>query len=163
MEKIELMSCSNNHESGIFFPGQLETAFASLGNSMVSLSEPFDVSFEIKSRTKNGVLLFVNPRSTSDASDTSNYALLELVNGDLIYKMVIDDQESVVRYQPEQSRAQLCNSSWIRVRVRRDDRGLIGLELRGIESTSALSHDLVALMSKLSSHSVLYLGALPNK
>lgn len=160
MEKVDLMSCANNHESGVFFTGLTPTTFASLVDGGVSLAEPFDVSFEMKSRTKNGVVAYVSSRGDGDST---NYALLELVNGELVYKIVVDDQETVVRFVPDESRAQLCNSSWIRLRVRRDERGIIGLELRGLESTGLVSHDLMPLVEKLTSHSVLYLGALPSK
>lgn len=144
----------------MFFPGHSQTAYASLEQA-VSLAEPFEVTFEMKSRTKSGVVLFVNTRS--NALDSVNYALLELINGELVYKLVVDDQETATRFVPDESRAQLCNSSWIRVRVHRDERGHIGLELRGVESTSTMSHDLLPLADKLTSHSVLYLGALPTK
>lgn len=160
LEKIDLMSCSNNHESGVFLPGHTLTAHASLTDGSVSLAEPFDISFEMKSRTKNGIVAYISSRGEGDSA---NYALVELVNGELIYKMVVDDQETVVRFVPEESRAQLCNSSWIRVRVRRDERGIIGLELRGAESTGLVSHDLMSLVDKLTSHSALYIGALPSK
>lgn len=160
LEKIDLMSCSNNHESGVFFPGHSATGYGALVDGGVSLAEPFDVSFEMKSRTKSGVLAYVSSRGDADSA---NYAIVELVNGELVYKLVVDDQESVVRYVPEESRAQLCNSSWIRVRIRRDERGLIGLELRGVETTALVSQDVVPLLNKLTTHSVLYMGALPAK
>jgi hypothetical protein len=114
----------------------------------------------MKSRTKNGVLLYLSSR---DPSDTSNYALVELVNGELVYKLVLNDQENVVKFTPELSRAQLCNSSWIRLRLKLDHKGGIALELRGVESTNTFPQDLGYLMAKLKEHASLYVGALPTR
>lgn len=158
LKKFDLMSCSNNHESGLFFPGISHTNYASLGGH-VSLKDPFEISFEIKSRTKNGVILYLSSKD----NDNDNYILLELVNGELIYKIVVDDQENTIKYTPDFSRNQLCNSSWIRVRIKKDFKGLITLELRGIEVSNNFAQDLTAHLSKLSSHSTIYIGSLPSK
>ncbi len=162
LERKDLMNCSNNHESGIFFPGKTEKSYASL-NDFLSLKEPFEMSFEIKSRTKNGVILFIGSSNVNEESK-SNFGLLELVDGELIYKLVLDNQENIVRYMPERARNELCNSSWIRIKIKNTEKGQISLELKGVESTSSFSSDLSKLTSKLSTNSTsIYLGSLPRK
>ena len=160
LERVDLMNCSNNHESGIFFTGESTTSFASLPN-YISLSEPFELSFEVKSRTKNGVLLYLG--NATELEPKTNFALLEFVDGELVYKVVLDGQENVVRYLPEKARNELCNSSWIRIKLKTTEKGLISLELKGSESTNSFSSDLSKLTAKITINSAVYVGGLPEK
>ncbi len=164
LDRIDLMNCSNNHESGIFFTGKKATTHASLSNHL-SLREPFEMSFEIKSRTRNGVVLYMSGDGSDLDTTKSHYALLELVDGELVYKVVLDGQENLVRYVPERARNELCNSSWIRIKLKTTEKGLVSLELKGIESTNSFTSDLSKLTTKLglTNSTVMYMGALPAK
>jgi hypothetical protein len=167
LNRVDLMNCSNNHESGIFFTGRTATTHASLGGEHVSLKEPFELSFEIKSRTRNGVVLFMTPSLNDSMSKVQHYALLELVDGELVYKVVLGGQESAVRYMPERARNELCNSSWIRIKLKTTERGVVSLELKGVESTNSFTSDLAKLTGGMTTSggggTVVYMGALPSK
>lgn len=160
LERVDLMNCSNNHESGIFFTGHGLTSYASLQNS-VSLRDAFEISFELKSRTKNGVVLYLGGSKESDLS--KNYALVELVNGELLFKLNIDGQENLVKYMPDFSRNELCNSSWIRIKLKKNEKGLLSLELKGVETTNSYLQDISYLAKRLISNSNLFIGSLPQR
>ena len=160
LQHVDIMNCSNNHESGLFFTGHSLTSFAKL-SGYLALRDLYEVSFEIKSRTKNGVLLFMG-----DKEDTRSYALLEMVNGQLVYKFSINGVENEARFMPELRRNELCSSSWVRIKVRKNEAGSIGLEVKGMEVAGEDSGNnlSVALNKKLANHNtVLYLGALPTR
>lgn len=164
IERVDLMNCTNNHESGVFFTGQSATSYANLDN-FLQIGQPHELSFEIKSRTKSGVVLFIaNWNGQNLDLVKSNYAALELVDGELVYKVVIDGQEAVARYMPERARNELCNSSWIRIKLKTTEKGLISLELKGVEATNSFAVDL----SKLNSlegvrNASIYVGAVPDQ
>lgn len=154
VEQIDLMSCSNSHESGIFFSGKNE--YASLNNEL-SLDEAFELSIDLKSRTKNGVLLYMGEKQIAE-----NYFLLELVNGELELSFVLNGHKNMVKYTPNYSRNELCNASWVKLRLKKTEKGIISLDLRGSESNSGFSKNLSALNKKSSYLSTLYVGALPD-
>ena len=154
-QEVDLMNCSNNHESGLFFKGQSLTSHSMLENYL-SVKNAYEISFEIKSRTKNGVLLYVGGKEIEAMRD---YVLLELVDGELVYSVRIGGVESLVKLAPEGGRNEVCNSNWIRVKITKEERSLISLEVRGIEKKVKLRQD-----SKTSSSLMnVYLGALPTR
>ena len=155
LEKIDLMSCSNSHESGIFFTGSNE--YASLNNEL-SLDEAFQLSIDIKPRTKNGVLLYIGEKQMAE-----NYFLLELVNGELELSLVLNGHKNMVKYIPNYSRNELCNASWIKLRLKKTEKGIISLDLRGSESNSSFRKNLSDLNSNSNGLSTLYVGALPEQ
>ena len=157
LQRVDLMNCSNNHESGIFFTGHSLTSYASLTNSL-SLKDVYEVSFEFKSRTKNGVVLYLGAKDV----EAKDYALLELINGELNYKVNINGLDNVVKFTPEQARNELCNSSWVRIKIKKDDKGVIGLELKGAEITGSFSKE-IKLSPKSSASDVFYICALPSR
>jgi hypothetical protein len=163
LTKIELMNCSNNHESGLFFTGHSLTSYSSLVD-LVALDDAFEITFEFKSRTKNGVVMYLGNKNTIEIN--KNYALLELVNGDLIFKINTDGSENSIRYKTEKVQNELCNSSWVRVKLKKDNyNSFISMELKGIELTTSIFEDQInaSLRSKLSMSNWLFVGALPSR
>ena len=154
LQKIELMSCSNNHESGTFFTGNSLTSHASLPNYL-SLSDAYEIAFEFKSRTKNGVVLYIG----SPDVENKNYALLELVNGELIYKLNLEGQENVARFTPEVSRNELCNSNWFRIKIKKELNGHVSMQLKGVEMASSFEEPVKTVLS--SDMNSIFVGALP--
>ena len=57
--------------------------------------------------------------------------LLELNNGELNYKWNADGMTNLVKFTPKLARNELCNSSWIRIKLRKEDKGRIMLEIKG--------------------------------
>lgn len=162
LKRIDLMNCSNNHESGLFFTGHSLTSYSSLFD-YIALSEAFEITFEFKSRTKNGVVLYIGNKNNNELN--KNFALLELVNGDLIYKINIDGIENHIKYKPETTQNELCNSSWVRVKLRKDNyNGIISMELKGNELTSQFDDQFnLSVKNKLSLSNTLFIGALPSR
>jgi len=158
LQNIDIMNCSNNHESGLFFTGHSMTNYAKLTNYL-ALKDLFEVSFEIKSRTKNGVLMFMG-----DKSDMRSYALVEMVNGQLFYKLNLNGIENQIKYTPELRRNELCSSNWIRIKLKKDDTGAISLEVKGVEIDAGSNNLSIQLNKKLiNQNTALYLGALPSR
>lgn len=155
VQKIELMSCANNHESGTFFTGVTLTTHASLPN-YIDLKDAYEISFEFKSRTQNGVIMYVGPKEVSG----SDYALLELVEGDLIYKLNINGVENRVQFMPESQQNELCNSNWVRIQIRKETNGHISLQLKGTDVSSSFNEQL-KINTVLTSD--IYIGALPTR
>ena len=154
LQKIELMSCSNNHESGTFFTGNSLTSHASLPYYL-SLSDAYEIAFEFKSRTKNGVVLYIGSANV----ENKIYALLELVNGELVYKLNLDGQENVARFTPEVSRNELCNSNWFRIKIKKELNGHVSLQLKGVEMASSFEEPVkTGLGTDMNS---IFVGALP--
>lgn len=158
LQNIDIMNCSNNHESGLFFTGHSMTNYAKLTNYL-ALKDLFEISFEIKSRTKNGVLMFIG-----DKDDMRSYALVEMVNGQLFYKLNLNGIENQIKYTPELRRNELCSSNWIRIKLKKDDTGAIGLEVKGLEVDANTNNLSIQLNKKLiNQNTILYLGALPSR
>lgn len=153
LKKIELMTCANNHESGTFFTGETLTSHASLPN-FINLNDAYEISFEFKSRTQNGVVLYIGSRVTG----SSDYALLELVNGVLNYKFKKAGVENIVKFTPKFHRNELCNSNWVRVLLKKEVNGHISLQLKGIDASGSFAEDLRVENELLSD---VYIGALP--
>ena len=153
-QEIDLMNCSNNHESGIFFRGLSLTSYSALEN-FLTIKNAYEISFEMKSRTKNGVLLYIGPKE----NDVKDYILLELVDGELIYKVKIGGAESLIKYSPEIARNELCNSNWLKIKITKEEKSFISLEVKGIEKKMKLKQD-----SKQASNLFnVYMGALPSR
>ena len=144
----------------MFFTGHSMTNFAKLTNHL-ALKDVFEISFEIKSRTKNGVVLYLGDKEVSGR----NYALVELVNGELIYKMNINGADKIVKYMPELRRNELCSSNWVRIKIRKDESGALILEVKGVEVDTSSSNNFSVALNKKTTHelSVMYIGALPNR
>jgi len=153
LEKIDLMSCSNNHESGLFFTGHSLTSYASYANYL-SLSDVFEISFEFKSRTKSGVLLYLGNKQIQEKKD---FLLVELVNGELHYKLNANGLENQAKFVPELVRNELCNASWVRVTLRKDADGLISLEMKGFEYKNVNE----IYLPESTTPYTLHIGALP--
>lgn len=153
LQKIELMSCANNHESGMFFTGSSLTSYAQLPG-FINLKDAYEISFEFKSRTQNGVVLYIG----SKHMDAQNYVLVELINGELNYKLNIDGTENTAKFSPKFSRNELCNSNWIRVQIKKTVDGHISLRLKGTEATSSFD-DQMTLDNDLVTD--VFIGALP--
>ena len=131
LERIDLMNCSNNHESGLFFTGVSLVSHASLQNYL-TLKDTFEIGFEIKSRTKNGVVLFIGSKSVA-----KDYILLELIDGELSYKWNLNGLDNMVKFVPQVARNELCNSSWIRIKLKKENKGVITLEIKGNQASSS--------------------------
>jgi laminin, alpha 4 len=151
IEKIDLMNCSNNHESGLFFTGVSLTSHASLSNYL-TLKDTFEINFEIKSRTKNGVILYAG-----GDENNNDYVLLELNNGELNYKWNADGMTNLVKFTPKLARNELCNSSWIRIKLRKEDKGRIMLEIKGNQIINNFNKEITVKNDLVN----IYLGALP--
>jgi hypothetical protein len=155
IQKIDLMNCSNNHESGIFFTGHSLTSHASLPNYL-SLKDAFEIAFEMKSRTKNGLILYYGTRDI----DSKDYVALELVEGDLVFKVNVAGIENSVKFMPENAKNELCNSSWIRIKLKKSEKGVLALELKGNEITSSFYQEVIISNTMANT---LYMGALPSR
>jgi len=154
LQRIELMNCSNNHESGLFFTGVSLNSHANLLNYL-TLKDSFEIGFEIKSRTKNGVVMYIGSREAK-AID-KDFIILELIDGELNYKWNVDGVDNIVKFVPKLARNELCNSSWIRIKLRKEDTGLISLEVKGDKISNVFNQEIVVGKDLAS----LYLGALP--
>ena len=149
------MTCANNHESGTFFTGETLTSHASLPN-FINLKDAYEISFEFKSRTQNGVVLYIGSRDAG----SSDHALLELVNGELNYKFKRASVENIVKFTPKFHRNELCNSNWVRVLLKKQTNGHISLQLKGIDASSSFDEDLRIENESLSN---IYIAALPTR
>jgi hypothetical protein len=67
LQRVELMNCANNHESGTFFTGSSMTSYATKPD-YINLKEALEISFEFKSRTQSGVVLYIGAND-SDVRD----------------------------------------------------------------------------------------------
>ncbi len=153
LQKIDLMNCANSHESGTFFTGTTLTGHASLPG-FVSLQEAYEVSFEFKARTKNGLVLYIGSPDVSG----KDYALLELVEGELRYKVNVAGVENKVKFVPKVQN-ELCNSNWVRIKVRKEADGHISLQLQDTDVSSSFEEEVRLISPGLASD--VYFGALP--
>jgi hypothetical protein len=136
------MNCSKNHESGLFFTGVSLVSHASLQNYLTR-KDTFEIGFEIKSRTKYGVVLFIDTKSVA-----KDFILLELIDGELNYKWNLNGLDNMVKFVPQVARNELCNSSWIRIKLKKENKGVITLEI------NSFTKDLVVDKNM----AILYLG-----
>ena len=153
VKRIETMNCSNTHESGIFFTGTNQATHASF-KSQISMKDAFELEMDIKPRTKNGVILYIGPE---DSKSNKDFATLELVNGELVYQIYFGGITNLVKYTPKESNNELCNSNWIRIKIKKSGNGKILLNVKNEEFISNKG-DLLPSSAK---NNVLYLGGLP--
>ena len=154
VKKIETMNCSNTHESGIFFTGTSQATYASF-KSQLSMKDAFELEMDVKPRTKNGLILYIGPE---DNKSNKDYATLELVNGELVYQIYFGGIINSIKYTPKETNNELCNSIWIRIKIKKSSTGKILLYIKNEEFISNKG-DLLPSSSK---NNVLYLGGLPN-
>jgi predicted nucleic acid-binding Zn-ribbon protein len=154
VKKIETMNCSNTHESGIFFTGTSQATYASF-KSQISMKDAFELELDVKSRTKNGIILYIGPE---DYKSNKDFATLELVNGELIYQIYFGGIINSIKYTPKETNNELCNSNWIRIKIKKSSNGKILLNIKNEEFISNKG-DLLPSSAK---NNVLYLGGLPN-
>jgi hypothetical protein len=152
IQKIDIMNCSNNHESGVFLTGKKES-HATLP-SQIFIKDLIEIEFDMKPRTKSGIVLYVGA-----ADQLKDYLILELVNGELQYRVSIGGMNNMIKYTPKYSSNELCNANWIRIKVRKDSTGRIMLFVRNQELIPDFNPDMLSFASK---ESVLYIGALPS-
>ncbi len=153
VKKIDTMNCSNTHESGVFFTGKSQASHASL-ISQISMKDAFELEMDIKPRTKNGVILYIGPKEVAN----KDYATLELINGDLVYQIYFGGMKYSVKYSPKEANNELCNSNWIRIKIKKSSNGKIVLNVKNEEFAS----NNVDLLPSSSKFNTLYLGGLPN-
>jgi hypothetical protein len=154
VQKINVMNCSNNHESGVFLTGKIES-HAQLP-SKVLVKDLVDIEFDMKPRTKNGVVLYIG---SAFADQLKDYILLELVNGELHYRVSTGGMNNMIKYTPKYSNNELCNANWIRIKIVKDNKGHIMLLVRNQELTPDFNPEMLSFAAK---ESTLYFGALPN-
>jgi len=153
LQKHDIMNCANNHESGTFFTGTTLAAYTSLPK-FISLAEAFEISFEFKSRTRNGLVLYIGDKEVSG----KDFALLELVEGELRYKLNIGGVENKVKFTPKVIN-ELCASNWVRIKLRKETNGHVSLQLQDTDVSSSFKEDIELVHSGLNSD--IYFGALP--
>jgi hypothetical protein len=170
INKVNLMNCANNHESGVFFTGQTLTSYASLSD-FFTINDAFNISFDLKSRTMNGVILFI--ADTNSLSE--EYSLLEIVNGDIIFTSFNNNDRlnSVKITSPISRKNQFCDSSWFKVSVSKEaHNSQISLEIKGIDTAKSIKHDYDnnnlkttdnILLNKDLTLKSLFIGALPER
>ena len=98
-------------------------------------------------------------KDTDNAKHENNndYVLLELNNGELNYKWNVDGMTNLVKFTPKLARNELCNSSWIRIKLRKEDKGRIMLESKGNQIINNFNKEIIVKNDMVN----LYLGALP--
>lgn len=154
VKRLDIMNCSNHHESGIFFTGKSQTSYASLV-SHISMKDSFEIEFDIKPRTKNGLVLYIGPKEMVDR----DYAVVELVDGTLQYRAYIGGIHIPIKYTPKSSNNELCSASWITIKVSKDSKGRIRMKVKNDEVKPALDTELISLSADSNG---LYIGGLPN-
>ena len=167
---VDAANCTSSQESGLFFTGEALTSYARLDSTLhgISLADTLNVQFDMRARTKNGVLLYIG----TSAENNINYALLELVNGSLVFKLVVDGYERQVTYDPAStstSTSSLCSGRWTRVRLHKDRaNSYMSLTVQGDDGEAAATSEqrfgeqLSALIRKAQANAnVVYIGALP--
>ena len=121
--------------------------------SYLTLTDTFEINFEIKSITKNSVILYAGVKSTE-----TDYILLELINGELNLKWNVDGtNNNIVKFEPKLARNELCNSSWIRIKIRKEEKGTLMLEIKGNQIINNFNKEITGRNDLVD----LYLGALP--
>lgn len=155
LHRVELMNCANNHESGTFFTGNSMSSYAT-SPDFINLKEALEISFEFKARTQNGVILYIGASGDS----VQDYGLLELVNGELVYTLSINDVKNVVKFTPKYQKNELCNSHWVRIQLRKETDGHISLQLKGADVSGSF---LGQVRIREDVRRDIYVGALPRR
>lgn len=155
LHRVELMNCANNHESGTFFTGNSMTSYATTPD-FINLKEALEISFEFKARTQNGVILYIGASGDS----VEDYALLELVNGELVYSLNINGVKNEVKFAPKYQKNELCNSHWVRIQLRKETDGHISLQLKGSDVSGSF---LGQVRIREDVRRDIYVGALPRR
>ncbi|XP_059144332.1 laminin subunit alpha-like [Physella acuta] len=135
---------------------ELGTYFGSSGGR-VTLIDKFkvgrdlNISMEIKPRSANGVLLAVH-------SNTSDYLILQLVAGELIF--TVDNGAGAIStsYRPQTS-DYLCDGEWHKIQAYKD-RHIIRLSVDGVRPTQVQSSRPDS--SSVDTFDPLYIGGVPD-
>ena len=73
----------------------------------------------------NIYILFIDSKSVA-----KDFILLELIDGELNYKWNLNGLNNMVKFVPQVARNELCNSSWIRIKLKKENKGVITLEIK---------------------------------
>ena len=83
-----------------------------------------------------------------------------MVNGELVYTLMVQGVRNEVRFAPKYQRNELCNSHWVRIQLRKETDGHLSMQLKGVDVSGSFAEpirirgDLVRDM---------YMGALPKR